>query len=135
MNRHITAILSILTFVCAGCNTAEPEEVLLPREDISLTIRGKLHISFSSDTFQTGFNEQRNEFRVTDDKLGEWFVLRCSEMPVETGQELNGSLEYSTDTVPQKHDRLTFSVQKMSDDGLIWLWNETRKIGIVVKRP
>lgn len=133
MKTHIITIAAMAAAMLAGCNRVEPEEVLLTREDISLTIKGTDQVSFNRNDFQLGFNDQRNEFRVVNDRLAQWFVLQCSATPVHEGQEITGTLEYTTDTVPKRLDNLSFIVQKISDDGLIWLWNSSRKIGIVVK--
>lgn len=133
MKKHIISIAVLTLAMLTGCNRVEPTEVLLNREDISLTIRGTEQVSFNNNDFQLGFNDKRNEFRVTDDKLAQWFILECSEMPVEKGQQLTGTLEYTTETVPKKISNLTLTVQKVSEDGQIWLWNDNRQIGIIVK--
>ena len=109
------------------------DEALLGRSDISLTIKGKLQMAFNENTCQLGYNTGRNEFRVYDENLANWFILRCSAKPTSEGQTITADLEYATGKDPKSLIKLEFNVEKTSSDGLIWLWNNDRNIGVVVK--
>ena len=60
MRRFVLALT--LTLCLAGCNRYSPEEYLLPREDISLTVKGELILTYDPLTFQLGYNDGIGEF-------------------------------------------------------------------------
>jgi hypothetical protein len=109
------------------------DEVLLVRDDISLSIREELLMSFDENKCQLGFNSACNEYRVYDENLANWFVLKCSAKPTSEGQKVTVDLEYTTEKGIKTLADLEFSVVQTSSDGLVWLWNKDRKIGIVIK--
>lgn len=109
------------------------EEVLLGRSDISLTIKDELLVSFNENTCQLGYNTDRNEFRVYDEKFANWFILKCSAAPTSEGQKIKADLEYTTDKDVKSLTGLELSVVKTSPEGLIWLWENEKKIGIIIK--
>lgn len=130
MRRYIYIVLAALAL--SACRY-DVDEILLTRSDISLTVKGELQMAFNENTCQLGYNSARNEFRVYDEKLSDWFILRCSTSPTTEGQELTADLEYTTRTDTKHIREAEFRVEKVSAEGLIWLWNKDRKIGIVVK--
>lgn len=127
-------LILILLGICAsGCRVYDIEEVLLQREDISLTVRGAEMLVYKPETFQIGYNDLKNEYRVFDDAMGNWFVLRCQERPAAEGQEVKASLSWTTSDNTRTKSGLTFRVEKTDQEGLIWLWCATEAIGVVVK--
>lgn len=128
-----TFILVILTMVMAGCRGYDIEEILLSREDISLTQKGKLLFSHDAATCQLGYSSDRNEFRVYDDELGNFFIVRCNARPDTEGQTLKADLTWTTETNTKTSKGLEFKVQKTGADGRIWMWCESESIGVVVK--
>ena len=117
----------------SACQFYNIDEVLLSRSDISLTMKGELQMSFDQNTCQIGFNTGRNEYRVYDEKLENWFILRCSAQPTSEGQEIKATLEYTVKGDTKTLNDLEFVVERTSSEGLIWLWNRDKKIGVVVK--
>ena len=117
----------------SSCDRYQPEELLLPKSDISLTIKGEDQIRYDQETWQLGHNAEKNEFRAVNDKLTDWMILRCNAGPSTVGQSVTAYLEYTTSNDTKKLNALTFTVEKTSPEGLIWLWNDDKKIGVVVK--
>lgn len=111
------------------------DEALLGRSDISLTIKDELLVSFNENTCQLGYNTDRNEFRVYDEKFASWFILKCSADPTSEGQKIKADLEYTTNKDVRSLTGLELSVVKTSPEGLIWLWEDEKKIGIIIKKP
>ena len=109
------------------------DQVLLVREDISLSVREQVLMSFDENTCQLGYNSARNEYRVYDENLANWYILRCSAKPTTEGQAIKADLEYTTDKDVKSLTGLEFSVEKTSSEGLVWLWSGERKIGIIIK--
>lgn len=130
---RIAAICSVL-LVSAACAEYDVNEILLERDEVSLTIKGDLHFRYTPADCQLGYSPDRNEFRAYDDRLGDWFVLRCSSDPRIEGEKVKGSLEYTTSDSKVNLDGLDFVVRRISHDGYVWLWSDGRKIGLVVKR-
>ena len=135
MSKMVKKILHTVaaTLALSACQPQNIDEVLLSRSDISLTMKGELQMAFDENVCQLGYNTGRNEFRVYDEKLANYFILRCSAKPTSEGQVIKATLEYTTSGNTKTLSDLEFTVEKTSSDDLIWLWNRDKQIGIVVK--
>lgn len=130
--KRIIIFTAVLAAV--GCNPYDIDEILLQRDDISLTVKGELVFSYDPADCQLGQNEESGSFRVFDDKLGNWFILNCRTTPDTEGQSLKADLEYTSQTDTKKLNGLTFVVKKTDRNGYVWLWNDERKIGVIVRK-
>jgi hypothetical protein len=130
--RHIAGIILTLATICS-CTGLQPEEILLPRTEISLTMKEEVLLEFDPVTCQIGYNSERNEFRMLEDRLGNWFIFRSDATPTDVGQNVRASLEYTSQSSTKTLTDLTFSVEKTAPDGTTWLWNKDKKIGIIIK--
>lgn len=133
MKRIYIICIAVTMTLLSSCDRFQPEELLLPKSDISLTIKGEDQIRYDQETWQLGHNAEKNEFRAVNDKLTDWMILRCNATPSTVGQSVTAYLEYTTSNDTKKLNALTFTVEKTSPEGLIWLWNDDKKIGVVVK--
>lgn len=133
MKRIYIICIAVTVALLSSCDRYQPEELLLPKSDISLTIKGEDQIRYDQKTWQLGHNAEKNEFRAVNDKLTDWMILRCNATPSTVGQSVTAYLEYTTSNDTKKLNALTFTVEKTSPEGLIWLWNDDKKIGVVVK--
>ena len=120
--------------MAAACVDYDVEEILLVRDNVSLTIKGNVQFEYASMTCQLGYSPERCEFRAYDDMLGNWFVLKCYADPAEEGMTVKGDLEYTTFDSKVNLTGLRFVVKKTDWEGYVWLWNDERKIGAVVKK-
>ena len=120
--------------MCLTACRIDVDEILLSRSDLSLTIKGETIISFDENTCQLGYNTGSNEYRVYDEKLTSWYIAQCSAMPTSEGQEIKVDLEYTTQKSVKSIKGLECKVEKISSDGLIWLWNKDRQTGIILKQ-
>jgi hypothetical protein len=130
--RYLAGVVLTLTTLY-GCAGLQPEEVLLPRTDISLTVKGELQMEYDHNTCQIGYNEEKHEFRLVNDKLSDWVIFRSDATPRDIGQKVNAYLEYTTEADTRTIDGLEYTVEKTSPDGHVWLWNKDKKIGIIIK--
>lgn len=128
-------MLIILSFILCitGCNPYDVEEILLSKEEISLTVKGELMLSYDPHTFQLGYNADRNEFRVHDDNIGNWFTLRCDVRPAVVGEVIEADLSWTTANTIKNRRGLEFRIEKTDAEGHIWLWCKEEAIGVVVK--
>lgn len=132
MKKALYILIGVLCL--CGCRQYDIDEILIQREDISLTIKGELILSFDAGRCQSGYNDRNNEFRVYKDDLSDMFVLTCSENPSSEGQTVKADLIWTTTDSTRKRSGLSFTVQKTDAEGHIWLWCSSEHIGIVVKR-
>lgn len=125
--------MALVLFCVSACHM-DVEEAQFNQSDISLTIKGDLVMSFNENNCQLGYNTERNEFRVYDEKLENWFIVRCSTGPTSEGQKIKVNLEYTTSKVTKTLNDLDCSVEQISSDGLVWIWNKDKQIGIIIKQ-
>lgn len=102
-------------------------------EDISLRIKGAGLLEYKAETHQLGFNRSECEFRVHDDDMANYFIIKCNEMPSATGQKVTADIEYTTPDDVKTRNGIEFEVANINDsNGKIWLWNQKYQIGAVV---
>lgn len=124
-------VLTIISVI--SCVGPQPDEVLLPRTEISLTIKGEVIMELDPATCQIAYNSDKNEFRLVKDNLSDWLIFKSNATPTDVGQEVMASLEYTSQSNIKRLTDLTFSVEKTAPDGTTWLWNKEKKIGIIIK--
>lgn len=127
------SVIFILFLTIAGCNPYNMENTFLQQSEISLTWKGEVQVSYDPADCQIGFNDKTCEYRVYDDRLSQWFTIRCSENPEEEGQVIAGDVSWTGGTGTKSFQGLPFEVKQISSDGLIKLWNEDKDIGIIIK--
>ena len=127
----IMAVLLAMT----GCTYYGSFGGSVRQENISLTWRNTLQVDYYPQTFQIGYNDSTNEYRVYDDRLAYWFMVRCSEKPVEEGQELTADISWTGKSKTMTLKEVKVTVEKMDDEsGLVWLWSQSERISIVIKK-
>ena len=129
-------IISILAMMAAlsACQQYDITEVLLSRNDISLTRRSVEEFVYTPEKCQMGYNSQKNLFYVCEDKLSNWFSISFEAEPSAEGQTVTADISWTTKTSTQSFQDLSFKVEKVDADGKVWLWNTTQLIGIVIKK-
>lgn len=133
----ILAIAAACTL--SGCkNSGFSENAFLTQttsggdNDIALMEKGTRILTYDPATWQLGYNDAKKEFRVSDDNMNYYYIVRCNTMPSEEGQTIDATLEWTTynDNMSKS---LTFKVSKIDSDGKIWLYSAKGQIGVVVK--
>ena len=125
-------IFGLFLLVMASCDRYDVQEVLLSREDISLTWRKTPQLVYDPLTWQLGYNAGRNEFRVKDDSMANYFVFRSNVRPDTEGQEVTAYVEWTVRASVKRYQNLKFEVRKVSPDGRVWLWNKSQKVGVTI---
>ena len=125
--------LFVLVLMSSACNPFDVEEVLLSREDISLTWRGNDQIVYDPLTWQIGYNDRTYEYRVNDDAMADYYIVRCDARLSSEGQEVYADVEWTVKSNIKRYEHLKFTVRKVGTDGRIWLWNRSQNIGVIVK--
>lgn len=126
-------MILMMTVLAVSCNPYDIDEVLLMREDISMTMKGEVLFSYDPLTCQMSYNDSRNEYRMFDDKLSEWVIVRCDQRPSDEGQELTAEITWTSDSSVRTMKELTFRIERTDASGTIWMWCRKKSIGIVIK--
>lgn len=131
MKRYLTIIFTAVMFTsCADVNI---DEVLLGSTDISVSLKGKVQYTFNPDKGQAAYDRESNLYRYFDDDLGSWFEIRCSTRPATEGEVIKADIDWATKTSFRTEEGMAFTVEKTDETGMIWLWNDSEDIGIIIK--
>lgn len=137
MNK-LTAIFvaSVSALIITGC---EPpyivDEILLQEDRVSLVQNGAIVFEYDGNTCQLSYNAKRNEYRAMDDDMANYFVFKTDSDLSDLGQEVTAELEYTTTDDVVVEQGLVFKVERLNQStGMIWLWCNARKIGVVVRK-
>lgn len=139
MKRSIFEVLLLLMILlvtagCNGYNLQEVEEILISKDDVSLTVKGKTVFVYDSDDCQLAYNDGRNQFRAMRDDMSDYFSLTSHQQLVHLGQEFTADLDYTVSGRVRTEKNLKFTVEKIDNSAnLLWLWSSSKKIGVVVK--
>jgi len=126
----LTGLLLAGLFSCG--RVAEMDAALLESETLCLKIKDRMAFTFDENSHQTGYNATLHQFRMGNDDMSEYVVLTCSG-PLQTEKSVTASMEWTENNSIQKHDGISFKVEKMSEDGTVWLWSATDRVAAVVK--
>ena len=129
-------ILAAALLVLTACHK-DPgiDPVILSSDDFCLEVKGKMVQTFAESECQTGFNESKKQFRVGNDKMSEYYILNCNKVPSRKDETLTANLEWTLNATVQKRSSIKFTVEKVGEDGRIWLWNAKEEIAAVVRKP
>ena len=131
--KKYTYILLVSLLALTGCKRFDIDEILLKRDELSLTVKGELQFSYDPLTCQIGQNITENEYRIYDDALSNWLIVKCNEKPTHEGQELKATVSWTTIDDIRKENDLEFEVHKIDSKGKIWMWNNSKDIGVVIQ--
>ena len=127
----------LLTFMvllaAVACNPYDIDEVLLQRNEISMTIKGEEQFSYDPLTCQMSHNSTTHEYRITDDRLADWLIVKCNDRPTHKDQELIVEVIWTASSSTKALKGLTFRVEKIDETGTVWMWCRKKSIGIVIK--
>ena len=128
------ALLSLLA--CTGCREKGKVDMDLEMynsDQISLMVKGKKVYTYDEGAGQTAFNRTLRQFRAGNDDMTSFFVLTCSDLPREEGQEIRADLQWTSGSSVKTTNGVTLKVEKYDGTGLVWLWNAADKTGAIVR--
>lgn len=126
-------ILLCTAMALTGCFEGNTVNTLLYESEICLNWKGDRQITYDGEDYQMAYNDKKNEYRVYDDRLANWFIIRCSEKPCSEGQRLTADVSWTGKKSTKSFTAKTFKVEKTDANGFVWLTCESDKIGIVIK--
>ena len=77
MKKLNVTILAAASALACGCVNGSALEEFRQESEIGLYIKGERVLVFNEENYQSGFNEERNEFWVMDDNMADFFILKC----------------------------------------------------------
>lgn len=131
--KRIIIFMAVITSLW-GCNPYDVTELLLSRNNVSLTYKGVEEFAYIPESYQIGYNDRTHTFYVYEDRLADWLSVVCDTDPSTEGQQVSADVSWTTKTSTRSFKELSFKVEKIDADGHIWLWNSTNVIGIVIKK-
>ena len=135
MKKFITYVLGLIVMAgLSGCNPYDVEEILINREDVSLTIKGEPIFVYNDGTCQVAYNADRYECRAMTDDVTQYFIVKAHERMTHAFQEFTADLTYTYAGNVVSEKDLLFRIEKINNStGLVWLWCKDSAIGVVVK--
>ena len=132
MKKYLYMILPVL--LLAGCDKhREMDPEMLRSEQVGFKVKGKTIFTYEEGTGQLSYNEALKEFRAGNDDMSTCFLVRCQKLPTEEKQEIKADLKWKHGGAEQSRSGLTLRVEKIGEDGLVWLWSSSEQIGAVVR--
>lgn len=117
-----------------GCTKEyKPDDTFMENDDIVLKIKGTELLKYDPMTFQLGYSPEKRQFRVSNDRMSEYYIVTCSSIPEKTDQKIKCSLKYAASSASGSKSDISFVVKKMDGNGVVWLWSSKDNIGVTVK--
>lgn len=135
MKKFALYILAFAALTLAhSCSPYKIDEILMSRDDVSLTIEGLPVFVYNEDKCQLAYNTERNEYRAMTDDMTDYFILKANQKLTTIDQQFTADLTYTTSGSPTTLKELSFTIEKISNEsGLVWVWCKEYAIGIVAK--
>ena len=96
--RSVIVLLSACLIAAAGCERYDIDEVLLQRDEMSLTWKGIEQLVYDPLAWQYSYNVARGEYRVNDDSMSDYYVLTSEDRLSFEGQEVDCDVEWTVKT-------------------------------------
>lgn len=126
-------MIFMLLAAMTSCSLYDIDEVLLQRDEISMTMKGVEQFVYDPVTCQMSHNATTNEYRMFNDKLSDWLIVKCYERPSDEGQDVTADVTWTASSSTKSIRGLTFRIEKMDASGTVWMWCRQKNIGIVIK--
>ena len=131
MKKARIFILAALSL--AACVEYDINEVLLTHTDVSLSQRGKDLYTFNSANGQVGLNAEKTLYRYISDDLSSWLEVSCLSKPGGVGESVTADIKWKSKTSNGNEKGLVFEIKQTDGNGMIWLWNSTNNIGLIIR--
>lgn len=131
MKRYAFILITVL-LLASSCNGTHEITNFSNTDAVRLEVAGITQFYYDPLTCQMAFNRERGEFRVHTDSMSDYFLVKLSEIPTETGQEVTGDITWTTVNDLMTRQNITLILINSQGDKL-WFWNANYRIGAEVR--
>ena len=131
MKAYIYLAMLPLAVSCIGANKMQEEFVETSPEEC-LVIDGKTIFTFEPDKCQESYSPERNEFRIGDDSMSNYYALKAESAPGAPGNTVMGDMRWTTDVDVRYKLGMEYKIVKSKGE-LRWLWCRRIRTGLVVR--
>ncbi len=126
----VLCLLAALAFACCNGRNGFDRD-FVESDVISLTVNKVKVFEYDPMTCQLGYNDTKREFRVSTDKMSDYFVVTLSKIPSAKDENVTGSISWTGEDYTKDLKNLTFQTVKI-ERGKIWLWNQANKLAVII---
>ena len=126
-------IFALAALTLTACAEYDINEVLLVRDDVSLTLKGKPQYVFAADYGQMATNADRTIYRYMTDDLMNWLEVKCQSKPGGVGEKIIADIKWKSTISSGEENNREFEIKHTDGNGMIWLWNKSNNIGLVIR--
>lgn len=130
--RKTAAILLLAFLLLCSCRDDRLISSFVLEDEVCLVENSRTVFKYDPLSCQMSFNRDRSEFRVHTDNMSDFFTLTLSAVPIWKGQEVRGTLVWTTKDDIYTKRNVTFTAEKLEGDK-IWLWTGNGRVGVVVR--
>ena len=126
--RKLAALVLAAVLLC-GCDDSRRINAFVENNDIRLQVGSTVNFRYDPLECQLAFSRDRREFRAQTDNTSDYYSLKLSEIPVQTGQTVSADLTWTTETDILTRESLNLEVIRLEGDR-IWMWSRSGRIGV-----
>ena len=133
MRRVLNIVLCLLAALAIACCNGRNgfDRDFVESDVISLTVNKVKVFEYDPMTCQLGYNDTKREFRVSTDKMSDYFVVTLSKIPSAKDENVTGSISWTGEDYTKDLKNLTFQTVKI-ERGKLWLWNQANKLAVII---
>lgn len=124
----------VISLLAVSCRSGMDEFVTTDEDRSSLYEKGNPVVLIEESQMQYSYNAATLSYRTMDDKMSNYFSITLNTSLSGEGQVLRAKLKYVTPQKSKELKELEYQVLKMDSNGLVWLWNSSRKIKVIIRQ-
>ncbi len=134
MRRFLKIIVcfTVLAILQACESKQTPLQSFILDDTVRLEIDGDKVLVFDPQKCQMAYNEQRGLFRVNSDTMLDYFELTIDRIPKAMGNDVTGSIYWSTPNGERNRKNITLNVKRIRGD-IIWMCDASQRTALVVR--
>lgn len=131
-----TICIALVSLSVSGCvnGVSGLEQSFVEHDTMHLAVKGDIVLAYNPNNCQCAFSPSSAEFKVCEDNMKDYYILRCNRVPSEVGDNVKCDIEWTTYDNVKKRNNLDFKLVKSDQSsGTIWLWCSSARIGAAVR--
>lgn len=136
MKKYIPLLLVTMSLIAlCGCQRGDgfDFDLIGAYPQPCLLINGTPATSVAPDGAQYVYSPTSKTFCAGTDTMSDYFLVTLSNIPSSEGQKLTASVEYTADSTQKYLTNLSFTVEQIKDNGIVWLWCPASKLSLAIQ--